>query len=81
MKIIKYFIDGVPRYLIDGVSYTAEEFKSIRDRLEGRRDRRYGIYDEWFSKNRSDGGKAYDQGCRDAEREPFIAKVVVTIHV
>lgn len=81
MKIIKYFIDGDPRYLIDGVSYTKEEFAAIRDRLAGRRDRRYGIYNQWFEKNRKDGGKAYNLGCKDAEKEPYIAKVVVTVYV
>lgn len=81
MKIIKYFIDGKKRYLIDGVSYTEEQFAQIRDRLAGRRDRRYGIYNQWFEKNRTDGGKAYRQGCKDAEREPYIAKIVVTVYV
>ncbi|MBQ7347761.1 MAG: hypothetical protein IJW55_07375 [Clostridia bacterium] len=81
MKIIKYFIGGTPRYLIGGVSYTKEQLDELRDRLAGRRDRRYGIYNEWFKKNRKDGGKAYNQGCKDVEKEPHIAKLVVTVNV
>ena len=81
MKIIKYFIDGVPRYIVDGVDYTKDELTSLRDRLSGRRDRRCGIYNQWFEKNRKDGGRSYRQGCKDAEREPYIAKVVVTVYV
>ena len=81
MNIIKYFIDGVPHYIIGGESYTKEELNAIRDRLAGRRDRRAGIYNEWFGKNRKDGGKAYNLGCKDAEKEPQIAKIVVTVYV
>lgn len=81
MKIIKYFIDGQKRYLIDGVSCTEDDLRTLRDRLAGRRDRRCGMYNEWYRQNRKDRGKAYDQGCKDAEREPYIAKVVVTVYV
>ena len=88
MKIIKYFIGGTPRYLIGGVSYTKEQLDELRDRLAGRRDRlagrrdrRYGIYNEWFKKNRKDGGKAYNLGCKDVENEPCIAEIVVKVYV
>lgn len=81
MNIIKYFIDGAPRYLVGGVSYTKDELTSLKDRLAGRRDRRAGIYNEWFEKHRRDGGKAYNLGCKDAEKEPHIAKIVVTVYV
>lgn len=80
MKIIKYFIDGRKRYLINGVSYTEEELRAARDRLAGRMDRRYGMYNEWYRQNRDDGGKAYDQGCKDVEREPHIPDEVVTVY-
>lgn len=53
----------------------------IQDRAAGYRDRLYGMYNEWYRRNRIDGGMAYERGYNDADRELGSTPSVVKIYV
>jgi hypothetical protein len=78
--VIKYYIDGKPQLLIVA-DKQPEPSVEHQDRMAGIRDRIYGIYNEGYKLNRTDGGKAYNMGCKDAEQVPHKAKIVVTVNV
>jgi hypothetical protein len=52
-----------------------------QDRAAGYRDRIYGMYNDWYRNNRADGGRAYDLGQSDADREPYTDQEVTRRYV
>ena len=78
--MIKYFVDGQPRYLVGKTSYTEEEWNKIqeetrkKDFLSGYNDRKAHCYDKWYRYNRSDEGKAYDEGVQKCVNEAHSKK-------
>lgn len=73
--MVKYFIDGEPRYLVGNESLTQEAFDKIKSKTyekdfeAGYRDRKAHYYDKWYRYNREDEGKAYDDGVQACVKE------------
>ncbi|MGN0807944.1 MAG: hypothetical protein ACI4MN_05830 [Candidatus Coproplasma sp.] len=78
--MIKYYIDGKSVYLMNGKTYTQEEVDRIeqeridKDRKAGYNDRKNHFYDKWYRYNRTDNGKAYDEGCVQCVNETHSKK-------
>lgn len=75
--MIEFFVGGSPRYLDPNTLqvFTEDEYNEMvavrvqHDFETGYKDRILGYYDKWYRYNRSDNGKAYDEGVEKATME------------